>query len=48
MHSAPALVLQPLNATVSIVDQAYTALKEAIWLRTSTRSERKFVSTSVN
>src|SRR5436305_5162065 len=30
MSSAPQLALQPLNPNVSIVDQAYTALKEAI------------------
>jgi DNA-binding GntR family transcriptional regulator len=30
MHSASSLTLQPLNATASIVDQAYSALKEAI------------------
>jgi Transcriptional regulators len=30
MHAASHLALQPLNATVSIVDQAYTALKQAI------------------
>jgi DNA-binding GntR family transcriptional regulator len=30
MQSAPQLALEPLNANVSIVDQAYTALKEAI------------------
>src|SRR4249920_1269370 len=30
MKLAPPLDLQPLNANVSIVDQAYTALKEAI------------------
>src|SRR5438309_1572234 len=30
MQPAPQLALQPLNAHVSIVDQAYTALKDAI------------------
>jgi len=30
MQPAPQLALQPLNTNVSIVDQAYTALKEAI------------------
>ena len=30
MQSAPQLTLQPLNANVSIVDQAYTAIKDAI------------------
>jgi DNA-binding GntR family transcriptional regulator len=30
MRPAPQLALRPLNANVSIVDQAYTALKEAI------------------
>ena len=30
MQAPPQLTLEPLNANVSIVDQAYTALKDAI------------------
>src|SRR5437773_4880662 len=30
MQSAPQLALEPLNTSISIVDQAYTALKDAI------------------